>query len=432
MLTQETTLVPPGRLAALLIERRRAAGLTLVEMSQRSAGRFSPSALERVERGRTVVDDADVSALTDLYGIENGRLVPERSQLVLDLPKQRIRVGDMAVRVDDSTADAVLQRYVSLLYLLRNEPPGRKLTLRDDDLDLLGSTFNRAETGLRDQLYAIMAAHDTATQTRRFSRKLAVSAAGLLVGVTVAGSFVIIGSGESSTAAHADAVSAVSAAVENPGTASAIAAIEVPGLRFSSVSGGDADTTQMQRTSARTSATRAPATETGSTAELLPPMIVVAAEPTAEPAASPATQTLPTLQSITALISYDLDVLIPGWTITIGPDRVGYHGMTNSETRTIAIYVDADQQPANLVEVLMHEVGHAIDLDRMDDALRSEWVEMRQIPPIWWAGSGHTDFAVGAGDFAEAVAAVTTGSASHSEFGEFTAEQLAFVARILS
>ncbi len=53
------------------------------------------------------------------------------------------------------------------------------------------------------------------------------------------------------------------------------------------------------------------------------------------------------------------------------------------------------------------------------------------MPATWWPGNGLSDFAVGAGDFAEAVSAFTTGSPSSSVYGEFTDEQLAFVADIL-
>ena len=54
------------------------------------------------------------------------------------------------------------------------------------------------------------------------------------------------------------------------------------------------------------------------------------------------------------------------------------------------------------------------------------------MPSTWWTGEGLSDFAVGAGDFAEAVSAFTTGSPSHSVYGEFTDEQLAFVGSVLA
>ena len=79
----------------------------------------------------------------------------------------------------------------------------------------------------------------------------------------------------------------------------------------------------------------------------------------------------------------------------------------------------------------MHEIGHGVDLDFMTDDMRREWVELRNMPSTWWTGEGLSDFAVGAGDFAEAVAAFTTGSTSQSHYGDFTDEQMAFVAAVL-
>ena len=80
---------------------------------------------------------------------------------------------------------------------------------------------------------------------------------------------------------------------------------------------------------------------------------------------------------------------------------------------------------------LIHEVGRAIDLEKWPDDRRAEWGDLRNWPSTWWRGKGFNDFAVGAGDFAEAVSAFTTGSPSSSGDGEFTDAQFAFVAAIL-
>lgn len=131
-------------------------------------------------------------------------------------------------------------------------------------------------------------------------------------------------------------------------------------------------------------------------------------------------------------VGYDFRTALPEWTIRYADDHPDFLGVTRSENKTITVHIEPEATADAVAEVLMHEVGHAIDLERLDDDERAEWVELRNIPAVWWPGNGLNDFAVGAGDFAEAVSAYTTGSASNSEYGEFTPEQLAFVAAVLA
>ena len=105
--------------------------------------------------------------------------------------------------------------------------------------------------------------------------------------------------------------------------------------------------------------------------------------------------------------------------------------MTRSESKSIVVHVEPDATVDAVSAVLMHEVGHALDIERLSDTQRSQWIELRDMPATWWPGNGLSDFAVGAGDFAEAVSALTTGSPSSSVYGEFTQEQLDFVAETL-
>ena len=60
------------------------------------------------------------------------------------------------------------------------------------------------------------------------------------------------------------------------------------------------------------------------------------------------------------------------------------------------------------------------------------WLEMRSIDTGWWAGEAQADFDVGAGDFAEAVAAYLLGSPTRSPHGPYSDAQLAFVADLIS
>jgi len=125
------TLVPPGRLGALLREQRDRRSWSVAELAKRSE-RFDATALDRIERGGLLLEDVDVEAALDLYDLDLSDGTYGRSELVIDLNRGAIGVGETRLNFEGTTADMVLQRYVSLLYLLREVPPGRELPLRDN------------------------------------------------------------------------------------------------------------------------------------------------------------------------------------------------------------------------------------------------------------------------------------------------------------
>lgn len=89
---------------------------------------------------------------------------------------------------------SVLQRYVALLYLLRNCEVGERLSLRVEDVDVLGAAFAMTSDEVSTVLYKIMDEDDTmlGEMAERMRRRLVVPAAGLLVGPTPAGMLVLV------------------------------------------------------------------------------------------------------------------------------------------------------------------------------------------------------------------------------------------------
>jgi len=298
-----------------------------------------------------------IGQLVGLYQVDAGPVVPQRSELVLDIDRQLLSVGDRALSFESMHADDVIERYVSLIYLLRDIEPGNDLVLRDRDLDVLASSLGYTTTDLRHEIEDLIQAPDSVTKAKGISRARIVLAAGVLVGLTGVGALVLLGVPKSSDS-------------------------EVLGASQSLVvaSGFEADM--------------------GRAAE--------------------------------ATVDYDFRSALPKWRIFFAEDHPDFLGITHSATKTITVHVEPDAEVATVAAVLMHEVGHAIDLERLSDDERAEWIEMRDMPATWWPGNGLSDFAVGAGDFAEAVAAVTVGSPSNSVYGEFTPAQLAFVADVLA
>lgn len=126
--------------------------------------------------------------------------------------------------------------------------------------------------------------------------------------------------------------------------------------------------------------------------------------PTATTPQVPAVADLPT--RVLERISFDWRRRLPGWQIVFRPNRVGYRGSTFPDERRIEIYLRDDLTLEDLVHVTAHELGHAVDVELLDDADRLRWNEARGRGPTkqWWVSSGADDFSSGAGDWAESFA----------------------------
>ncbi|HVM26343.1 MAG TPA: hypothetical protein VM433_01555 [Mycobacteriales bacterium] len=97
-----------------------------------------------------------------------------------------------------------------------------------------------------------------------------------------------------------------------------------------------------------------------------------------------------------------------GFRVEFGPARSGYMGLTHLQRGVVEVFVrDCAAQSDDLLRhVIAHELGHAYDTARMDDARRAAWQSARGIPASvpWYGCSGCADFATPAGDFAEVYA----------------------------
>ncbi|MEZ5371996.1 MAG: hypothetical protein R2704_04565 [Microthrixaceae bacterium] len=109
-------------------------------------------------------------------------------------------------------------------------------------------------------------------------------------------------------------------------------------------------------------------------------------------------------------LGIDVASLIPGWSLRFLGADPGYRGSTFPGERRIEIYVRDDLTDLEVSHTIAHEVAHAIDVDRLDEAGRARWLRARGLVGLsWWAPSGVSDYGVGSGDFAESVAWVITG-----------------------
>lgn len=189
-------LVPPRRLGALLSTVRSEKGLTLEEIVERAGGAFSHATLASVERGTTYVTDEELAWLAGLYEVEASCLVPARSKLVIDLESGRIEVPDHRPSKVGRGADRdeVLSRYLAMVYSMRQIEPGTTVSLRIDDLDVLGRALEADPMGLAVDLESLME-DPTGVVARRVAmlhRRLLIPAAGVLVALVGSISLVMV------------------------------------------------------------------------------------------------------------------------------------------------------------------------------------------------------------------------------------------------
>ncbi|UDY37032.1 hypothetical protein [Dermatobacter hominis] len=120
------------------------------------------------------------------------------------------------------------------------------------------------------------------------------------------------------------------------------------------------------------------------------------------------------------LLRFDWRAILPGWQIRFLPGRSGIRGATFPDRQVIEIYVRSSDGPDELAHVVAHELGHAVDVSRLDDADRQVWRATRGIPAgaAWFpSGSGAPDYSTPAGDWAESFAHWQVGSGWFSKLG---------------
>ncbi|GJM38674.1 MAG: hypothetical protein DHS20C19_20410 [Acidimicrobiales bacterium] len=195
-MSSTTTLVPPRRLGGLLREARVAAGLELGDLIEGTE--LSVVELDDIEHGRRDLDEGTLNTLVRIYGVEDAGLVPSRAQLVIDLDEGRIAVSHTDLDVDPlSGPDAVLARYLALVYRLRGLQIGASLHLRDVDVEVLSTALELEAADVEARLHRLI--HDESTiekDQRRIRRQLLMPLVGVVIAATAIGTLVLVAEGE--------------------------------------------------------------------------------------------------------------------------------------------------------------------------------------------------------------------------------------------
>lgn len=94
-----------------------------------------------------------------------------------------------------------------------------------------------------------------------------------------------------------------------------------------------------------------------------------------------------------------------GYRLVLRGPRAGVRAATDPAARTITLYLGPGQVAHRVAHDLAHEIGHAYDARRMTAAQRRAWLARRGAVGRPWLPDGErSDYATGAGDFAEVFA----------------------------
>lgn len=354
---------------------------------------FPREHLDAIEAGRIDVSDETTSTLLDLYQVERSYVDPG-DELVIDLIDEQIRIGEWSLAIESMAVEDVLDQYVNLVMLVRDHPSNENVGLRTDDVEILARELLVEPLEVLARLRVRLRSEPTSSRLALLAPMLASA---LLTALVVGGAFMLL-----SPTAASPTPAAGTAGERTEDSVSPIIAPAIGGL--------------------------APLDRNATGAAAVPTNPVVTAQIADERAAI---ELDGRAQTIEELVPWDFRMALPGWTIIHASPHPEWRGVTNSVERTVTLFDRPDDTPATAAGVLVHELGHAVDLQVLDNADRAAWLELRGFDGPWWARDGQVDFAVGAGDFAEAVASLLLGTEGRSPHGPYTAEQLAFVDRVL-
>lgn len=390
MVAATADLIPAHRFGHLLAEVRLASGCEPADLARLSYGQFTEQDLWTVERGSSRdLSEPVVRALALLYGVDFGLVIPRRAKLVLDIGAGRFDFGGSFHRIDQDDKSHILERYLSLVYMLRGTEAGQKIALRRHDLAVLGAALGERPELIEELLQAAMVANDPVLvgMLERLRKRLWVPGAGLMVGAVGLGVLVF----------------AVQAGESNA----------VP-TQLSSAGGGAPD------------------------AFVAAELTVDASPVAAFRDASPISPVAPVhhdhvYDEAVAMLGIDIVQTLPGWTVEVHGAVDRYRGLTFADEKRIEVFVRSDDSPETLAGVIAHEVGHALDITFLSDEQRIEWMNARGIETQWWVGDGLNDFAAGQGDFAEAFATYLVGDANDSvAAGPLTDQQLIMMEHLVN
>jgi transcriptional regulator with XRE-family HTH domain len=145
---------------------RRKQGLSRAEVA-RSAG-LTRRELAAYERGRIVIPESDLWCLAGSCGVDVNELLPDRTPLRIGSGLSSLAMGDSIRRLrEPGQPEGLLREYLSMVYELRNLPPGSRIPLRESDLVILADALGGTPDVIEERLIELIgASHEEAARLR--------------------------------------------------------------------------------------------------------------------------------------------------------------------------------------------------------------------------------------------------------------------------
>src|SRR5262245_27306857 len=137
---------------------RRKQGLSRSEVA-RSAG-LTRRELAAYERGRVDIPESDLWCLAGSCGVDVGELLPHRDKLRVDSDLSALAIGDTIRHLrSPGEHNGLLNEYLSMIYELRNLPPGTRVPLREEDLNTLADALGGSPDVIESRLCELIGAN---------------------------------------------------------------------------------------------------------------------------------------------------------------------------------------------------------------------------------------------------------------------------------
>ncbi len=145
---------------------RRKQGLSRAEVA-RSAG-LTRRELAAYERGRILIPESDLWCLAGSCGVDVNELLPDRTPLRIGSGLSSLAMGDSIRRLrEPGQPSGLLREYLSMIYELRNLPPGSRIPLRESDLATLADALGGTPDVIEERLVELVgASHEEAARLR--------------------------------------------------------------------------------------------------------------------------------------------------------------------------------------------------------------------------------------------------------------------------
>ena len=131
-------------------------GLSLHDVQSASKMEFKASVLGAYERGERSISVPRLERLARLYQVPVDHLLPRtdgsEEGIPLEMSLEKLKIDLRRLERSDDPDGVVLQRYLNLVQIRRNDFNGKVLTIRSEDLRVLASVLDMSLDALANKI----------------------------------------------------------------------------------------------------------------------------------------------------------------------------------------------------------------------------------------------------------------------------------------